>query len=239
VFYRSYPIRLRAGVAPERLEALRAVLEAAPDHIPGFLVSELVAAPEGSSHDLVWNNVFTDEAAFWLYAGHPYHANLVNDHLAPDAPASVKAASSTGTLSSDEGPVDPARFTDVSRAEQALEEAGISAPVVHLVEHIDVVPGRTAEYLDAVERIYLPLARRHDMRLLASWQSPPATGEEELVFVWAVPGWGAAFRSFVAINGEVETMQLWLDTVRPLRSGGRRRYLLPTSLPGEWTGQDE
>ena len=50
--------------------------------------SNAVAAPEGSGHDLVWNNVFADEDAFWLYAGHPYHANLVNDLLAPDAPAS-------------------------------------------------------------------------------------------------------------------------------------------------------
>lgn len=101
---------------------------------------------------------------------------------------------------------------------------------MHLHEHIDVVPGRSDDYLRAVEEIYLPAARRHGMRLLMASRSPDGTGEHELVFVWSVEGWGAAFRSFVGISNEVDVMQKWLATVRPLRTGGRRRYLLPTEL---------
>ena len=211
------------------------MLAAAPEHIPGFLESELVAAPPGSGNDLVWWNVFENEEAFWVYAGHPYHANLINDYLAPDAPDSVKASSSTGDTWSDEGPLDPADAQDLRRADAALERVGIAALVIHLHEQIVVKPGRTDEYLEAMRRIYLPAADRHGMRLLTSWQSPPATGEEELTFVWSLDGWGAAFRTFVAISQEVDVMEHWLTTVRPLRSGGRRRYLVPTGIPGEWS----
>lgn len=215
---------------------LRRVLEAAPEHIPGFLESELVVAPADSGHDLVWRNLFADEDAFWLYAGHPYHANVINDHLAPDAPGSVKASSSTGTTwSDDDSPDAPSGPIDLHRADAALEAAGIKSPVLHLHEQIVVVPGGTRAYIDAMRELYLPAAQRHGMRLLASWQSPPGTGEEEITFLWSLDGWGAAFRSFVAVSQEVDMMERWLETVRPLRSGGRRRYLIPTGLAGEWT----
>lgn len=230
MFHREYPIKLRDGIPPERIALLRKVLERAPDHIPGFLESVLVEAPEGSSHDLVWRNVFRDVGAFWLYAGHPYHANLINDHLAPDAPNSMKAAGSTGSIWTDDGPVDLAEMSDLFQADAALEAAGISASEVHLHEHIDVVPGRSDDYLRAVEEIYLPAASRHGMRLLMTWRSPDGTGEHQLVFVWSVAGWGAAFRNFAGISNEVDMMEQWLATVRPLRTGGRRRYLLPTEL---------
>lgn len=235
MFHRSYPIRLLPGVTRERVEVLRRVLEAAPVHIPGFLESELVVAPADSGHDLVWRNLFTDEDAFWLYAGHPYHANVINDLLAPDAPGSVKASSSTGTTWNDDEPPDaPSGPVDLHRADAALEAAGIRSPVLHLHEQIVVVPGGTRAYIGAMRDLYLPAAQRHGMRLLASWQSPPGTGEEELTFLWSLDGWGAAFRSFVAVSQEVDVMERWLETVRPLRSGGRRRYLIPTGLPDEW-----
>lgn len=230
MFHRTYPIRLRDGVTPEQVDGLRAVLEAAPQHIPGFLESELVAAPAGSGHDLVWRNVFESEDAFWLYAGHPYHANQINDYLAPDSPASVKSTGSTGTTWSDDGPSDRTQPPDLHRADAALEAAGISAPVVHLHEQVQVVPGRVADYLDAMREVFLPAAERHGMQLLMSWQSPPEAGESELTFVWSVPGWGAAFRSFVALTQEVDANGEWRDAVRPLRTGGRRRYLLPIGL---------
>lgn len=234
MFRRTYPIRLRPGVTSEQVEILRAALAAAPEHIPGFLESRLVAAPPGSDHDLVWHNVFENLDAFWLYAGHPYHANVINDYLAPDAPASVKDSSSTGTIWDDDGPVIPSEMSDLLRADAALERAGIRAPVLHLLEQVQVVPGRMAEYLDAVRDIYLPAALRHGMRLLTSWQSPPETGESELNLVWSVEDWGGAFRSFAAISSEVEVMARWVETVRPLRLGGRRRYLVPTTLAGDW-----
>ncbi|GAB7004773.1 hypothetical protein JCM18899A_22460 [Nocardioides sp. AN3] len=235
MFHRTYPIQLRAGVTRERIDGLRAVLAAAPEHIPGFLESELVGAPPGSGHDLVWRNVFENEDAFWLYAGHPYHANLINDYLAPDAPDSVKASSSAGTIWSDDGPIDPVRMADLRHADAALEAAGIDARAVHLLEQVEVLPGKMNEYLVAVRDIYLPAATRNGMHLMTSWQTPSGTGESELTFVWSVEGWGGAFRSFVAVSQEVDMMEQWLETVRPLRSGGRRRYLVPTGLPGEWS----
>ena len=237
MFHRTYPIRLRDGVGPEQVDGLRAVLEAAPVHIPGFVVSELVEAEADSGYDLVWRNTFADEDAFWLYAGHPYHANQINDLLAPDAPASVKSFGSTGTTWSDEGPSLAAEAPDLHRADAALESAGISVPEVHLHEQVQVVPGRLPEYLDAMTRIFLPAAERHGMRLVMAWQSPPEAGENELTFVWSLPGWGAAFRSFVALTQEVDADGEWRDLVRPLRTGGRRRYLLPIGLPDDGRGR--
>lgn len=243
MFKRAYPIQLRPGVGHERLVELHAVLDAAPQYIPGFLVSALCPAGAGTPYDLVWENTFEDEEAFWLYAGHPYHANVINEYLAPDSPGSVKAVSSTGITWDESKPFDSSEIlrrqerdqdagtsADLSRASRALERAGISAPSVFLMEQIELVPGKLEEYLCAMRDIYVPAAKRHGMRLLMSWQSPPDTGEEELTFLWVVPGWGEAFTSFVGISGEVDAMRHWLDTVRPLRRGGRRRYLVPTEL---------
>jgi hypothetical protein len=240
VFHRAYPIRLRPGVSPEQIAGLDGVLRAATEFIPGFLESELCAAPPGSGHDLVWRNAFADEDAFWVYAGHPYHANLINDYLAPDAPDAVKATSSVGITWTDGSPVGaasasaPAAPVDgAQRVDEALAEVGIATPVVHQLEQIELVAGATAAYLAAVREIYLPAVERHGMRLLMSWQSPPATGEEEVVLLWSMAGWGGVFRSLSALTREADAMERWLETVRPLRTGGRRRYLVPTDLTGD------
>jgi hypothetical protein len=73
------------------------------------------------------------------------------------------------------------------------------------------------------------------MDLLASWRSPPQTGEEELTFLWSVNGWGEAFRNYVEMISDTDLMSEWLAAVQPLRTGGRRRYLVPSGLPGHWS----
>ncbi|GAA1862829.1 hypothetical protein GCM10009836_48960 [Pseudonocardia ailaonensis] len=252
MFKRTYPIRLRKDVSPEEVAGLETVLAGAATHIPGFLESRLAVEQSASpgSPDLVWENVFEDEDAFWLYGGHPYHMNLINDCLSFESPNTVLGQRSQPTTWSDEENVtaeqlsearrrsEPGTSTDLSPGYRALERAGLEVPVVHLLEQIDVAPGKTGDYLDAVRTIFVPGAASHGMTLLASWKSPPQTGEEELYFLWSVNGWGEAFRNFVEMISDTDLMPRWLDAVRPLRTGGRRRYLVPSGLSGEWSTSD-
>ena len=99
-----------------------------------------------------------------------------------------------------------------------------------LVEHVEVLPGRTREYLDAIEEHYLPWATAHGIERVLCLRSPEGAGENEVVLVWKLAGWNAYvdFRAFFQFGNEPASTE-WVARVSALRTGGRRRLMAPTT----------
>jgi Stress responsive A/B Barrel Domain len=236
---RLYLISIRSDASPERVGELVRVLEEAPAFIPSMRWSRVSSEISRNPYDLVWDNSFEDEAGFQDYLLHPYHANVIDHYMYLESPAAIiteattclhwmDGSSSCGTFpNSAETPEMPQEVQEMTEidGEGAAARARDDGPIF-LLEHVDIVPGKSTEYLRAVRESYLPRVGRHGMELKWVLRSPDGSGEDALDLLWEIPGWADWARIRTAINSDKEWLLSWLAVIESLRTGGSRRFVL-------------
>lgn len=61
---------------------------------------------------------------------------------------------------------------------------------VYVRETIKMIPGKRAEYLQAVEREYLPMVKKHGVRLFGFWDTMDLQGDSlEAIAMWEFDNW--------------------------------------------------
>jgi hypothetical protein len=98
---------------------------------------------------------------------------------------------------------------------------------LYLVEHVEALPGKVEEYLQAMQEDYLPKLTGFGIRQVSCLRTPSASGEDEIMLIWELAGWQTFvdFRAFFQFENEPESTN-WLVRVNRLRSGGRRRLMV-------------
>jgi Stress responsive A/B Barrel Domain len=223
MYKRAYAIRLKPGTSEETVAELIRVLEEAPQHIPGMPLSMVRRALPPSRYDLIWDNAFKHLACYRNYLSHPYHCNVIDHFMYRESPAAVIADSLC------------LRWTEADEdlqegdAEMQSTVGGHDGPL-YLVEHIEVQPGRTGEYLAALEQDYLPMLSSFGISRVSCLRSPDGSGEDELVLTWKLADWQTFvnFRAFFQFENEPAATDL-VARLNALRRGGRRRLMVPVA----------
>jgi hypothetical protein len=98
-------------------------------------------------------------------------------------------------------------------------------------ETIDVVPGKLDEYVAALERLWLPVAQKRNLRLLGFWQTIGSTGRwPEAIAIWEIDDWThfAKLRESQYEDAHRDKgLAEWIAKAWQWRSGGFDRILLP------------
>lgn len=264
MFKRAYAVALRPGLDQHIVDEMVHVLQDAPRFIPGMAYSIVRPALGASPYDLIWDNAFVSRTYYENYLSHPYHCNVIDHYMYRESPAAAigdglclrwedqTAPSGAVAVVTD---LDPAPGVEVTPgavgAEAAPSAAGAEvAPgpaalpsvdpgqgPLYLVEHVDVQPGRTQEYLDALATEYRPMAARHGIEQVLCLRSPEQSGEEEIVLVWKLANWAAYvdFRAFFQFENEPASTE-WVARITALRISGRRRLMLAAGLDAICSG---
>jgi hypothetical protein len=246
MFRRLFVIPLRPDADPALVRELVQVLEAAPQYVPSMRWSTVAAERSPSPYHLVWDHAFEDEAGFREYIVNPYHCNIIDHYMYRESPVCVVGNDPICLRWDDDGHRGLDQWTGSSMPRDQDDPAvGSHVPVdtalaapdaaeqpIYLVEQFDLLPGKAEDYLKLVAREYQPVATKRGMRLVLSLRTPTGTGEESLLFVWAIAGWVSWSHVRSAFHYDEAGLTKWLETVRPLRAGGRRRLLIGTELAG-------
>lgn len=236
---RLYAIAIKQGTPAEVVEELVSVLDRAPEFIPSMRWSTVRREESPNVYELVWHNGFEDRAGYQEYLRHPYHGNVIDHYMYPESPESIITPQTMclrwgdgedDVVTSAPGPADAADA--LARSEHPPEDGPLGEPALRLWEHVELVAGKREAYLRAVREIYLPHVTPLGLSLRSILRSPDASGEDELELIWDIPGWAAWTKIRTAIYHDKEWLGLWLDTVEPLRVGGRRRLLIKDDLDG-------
>ena len=107
---------------------------------------------------------------------------------------------------------------------------GLNAPVVLLVDTVEVEPARLDEYLEVVRTLGVPVMAEAGASLVACGTTPPDMGERVAVLVV----WGLEdYEHWNDVRRRVVLDPRFYDYARaagPLRSGGTRRFFTPASF---------
>jgi hypothetical protein len=74
----------------------------------------------------------------------------------------------------------------------------VTGETIYLLEQIDIVAGKTDEYLNALREGYVGAVAKRGMQLCASLRTLPGSGEEGLVLLWSIRGGWGNWRRIVA-----------------------------------------
>jgi hypothetical protein len=240
MYKRAYAIQLKPGVTDDTVTELIRVLQEAPEHIPGMTASVVRKALPPSKFDLIWDNAFSHVDYYKNYLSHPYHCNVIDHFMYRESPAAVIGESLClrwSELDSDleAGAVADAALASASASASASADAGQALPTVgdhdgplYLVEQVEVLPGKIAEYLEVLDKDYLPLLSGFSIRQVSCLRTPAASGEEEIMIVWELADWKTFvdFRNFFQFENEPGSTEL-VARLSKLRTGGRRRLMIP------------
>jgi hypothetical protein len=233
MYKRAYAIQLKPGVADDTVTELIRVLQEAPEHIPGMTASVVRKALPPSKFDLIWDNAFSHVDYYKNYLSHPYHCNVIDHFMYRESPAAVIGESLCLRWSELDSDLEAgAAFggdagTDAASA-QVLPTVGDHDGPLYLVEQVEVLPGKITEYLEVLDKDYLPLLTGYGIRQVSCLRTPAASGEEELMIVWELADWKTFvdFRNFFQFENEPASTEL-VARLGKLRSGGRRRLMIP------------
>jgi hypothetical protein len=236
MYKRAYAIQLKPGVTDDTVAELIRVLQEAPEHIPGMTASVVRKALPPSKFDLIWDNAFSHVDYYKNYLSHPYHCNVIDHFMYRESPAAVIGESLClrwSELDSDleAGAVagaDAALASVSAGAGPALPTVGDHDGPLYLVEQVEVLPGKITEYLEVLDKDYIPLLSGYGIRQVSCLRTPAASGEEEIMIVWELADWKTFvdFRNFFQFENEPASTEL-VARLSKLRSGGRRRLMLP------------
>lgn len=238
---RVYAIRLKEDLPEREKENLITVLENSTDHIPGMNYSSVRPSQGPAPYDLLWVNAFEGQEAYGGYLVHPYHCNVIDHYMYRESPgAAIADIMALRWEDPDNVMVIPGNSSapasgraNETAVDDMLPDARTPAvpdqgPLV-IVEQVEVLPGRTDEYLAALEEHYKPMIEGKGLRQLMCLRTPPGTGEEEICILWEVASWQAFsdYRSFFQFQNEPHSTN-WVKLSSSLLKGGRRRIMLPT-----------
>jgi hypothetical protein len=239
VYKRAYAVALKPGLPEAVVADLVRVLEDAPQFIPGLASSVVRPALGPGPYDLIWDNAFVDTVSYDAYLSHPYHCNVIDHYMYRESAGAAIDASLCLRWSDEDSPSGAVAVVADLTAEETepmTEPAPVAEPAdgpLYLLEIVDVIPGRADEYLDAVRSDYLPMTRGRGLDLLLCLRSPNGGGENELAFLWRLAGWSTFvdFRAFFQFQNEPASTR-WVERISQLRTGGRRRLMVPAELDG-------
>lgn len=228
MYKRAYAIQIKPGIADDTVAELIRVLQEAPQHIPGMTLSAVRKALPPSKFDLIWDNAFSHVDYYKNYLSHPYHCNVIDHFMYRESPAAVIGESLC--LRWSELDSDLADGAVLSDASQVLPTVGDHDGPLYLVEQVEVLPGKITEYLEVLDKDYLPLLTGYGIRQVSRLRSPAASGEEEIMIVWELADWKTFvdFRNFFQFENEPASTEL-VARLSKLRSGGRRRLMIPAT----------
>jgi hypothetical protein len=240
MYKRAYAIQLKPGVTDDTVTELIRVLQEAPEHIPGMTASVVRKALPPSKFDLIWDNAFSHVDYYKNYLSHPYHCNVIDHFMYRESPAAVIGESlclrwseldsdleAGAAFGADAGAAFGAGAASAG-AGQALPTVGDHDGPLYLVEQVEVLPGKITEYLEVLEKDYIPLLSGFSIRRVSCLRTPAASGEEEIMIVWELADWKTFvdFRNFFQFENEPASTEL-VARLSKLRSGGRRRLMIP------------
>jgi hypothetical protein len=236
MYKRAYAIQIKPGTTDDTVTELIRVLQEAPQHIPGMTLSVVRKALPPSKFDLIWDNAFSHVDYYKNYLSHPYHCNVIDHFMYRESPAAVIGESLClrwSELDSDlEAGGSSAAGADAASADagQALPTVGDHDGPLYLVEQVEVLPGKITEYLEVLDKDYLPMLSGFGIRQVSRLRTPAASGEEEIMLVWELVDWKTFvdFRNFFQFENEPASTEL-VARLSKLRSGGRRRLMIPAA----------
>jgi Stress responsive A/B Barrel Domain len=228
VYKRAYAIQIKPGVGQDTVAELIRVLEEAPQHIPGMTLSTVRAALPPSKYDLIWDNAFRHVDYYTNYLSHPYHCNVIDHFMYRESPAAVIGESLCLRWTELDSDLEPRPPADPET--ERLPTVGDHDGPLYLVEQIEVLPGKVGEYLQALTEDYVPMLSGFGIRQLSCLRTPAASGEDEIMLVWELADWQTFvnFRAFFQFENEPASTDL-IARLSRLRSGGRRRLMLPAT----------
>jgi hypothetical protein len=113
-----------------------------------------------------------------------------------------------------------------SQPEAPLPPAGASHSLLHAL--VTVEPGKLQSYLAAVNRVYLPIARRHGRTPLGlyavRWRN------REAILLWGLDSWAALFERRAALEAD-PAFQSWRALAVGLRTDWQVETLTPVPAP--------
>ena len=229
MYKRAYAIQIKPGIADDTVAELIRVLQEAPQHIPGMTLSVVRKALPPSKFDLIWDNAFSHVDYYKNYLSHPYHCNVIDHFMYRESPAAVIGESLCLRWSELDSDLEAgAVLSDASQPEAAvLPTVGDHDGPLYLVEQVELLPGKITEYLEVLDKDYLPLLTGYGIRQVSRLRSPAASGEEEIMLVWELADWKTFvdFRNFFQFENEPASTEL-VARLSKLRSGGRRRLMI-------------
>jgi hypothetical protein len=239
MYKRAYAIQIKPGITDDTVAELIRVLQEAPQHIPGMTASVVRKALPPSKFDLIWDNAFSHVDYYKNYLSHPYHCNVIDHFMYRESPAAVIGESLCLRWSELDSDLEAgAVLSDASASAGAgAADAGQALPTVadhdgplYLVEQVEVLPGKITEYLEVLDKDYLPLLSGFGIRQVSCLRTPAASGEEEIMLVWELADWKTFvdFRNFFQFENEPASTEL-VARLSKLRSGGRRRLMIPAA----------
>ena len=225
MYRRAYAIQLKPDATEDTVAELIRVLEDSPKHIPGMTLSVVRKALPPSKYDLIWDNAFSHVDYYTNYLSHPYHCNVIDHFMYRESPAAVIGESLCLRWSELDSDLYAGAATETGA--DALPTVGDHDGPLYLVEQVEVLPGKTAEYLRVLEEDYLPLLSGFSIRQLSCLRTPAASGEEDIMIVWELADWQTFvnFRNFFQFENEPASTEL-VKRLSGLRRGGRRRLML-------------
>ena len=238
MYKRAYAIQLKPGVTDDTVAELIRVLQEAPEHIPGMTASVVRKALPPSKFDLIWDNAFSHVDYYKNYLSHPYHCNVIDHFMYRESPAAVIGESLCLRWSELDSDLEAGAASGASAgtgaasasadASQVLPTVGDHDGPLYLVEQVEVLPGKITEYLEVLDKDYIPLLSGYGIRQVSCLRTPAASGEEELMIVWELADWKTFvdFRNFFQFENEPASTEL-VARLNKLRSGGRRRLMVP------------
>jgi hypothetical protein len=230
MYKRAYAIQIKPGVTDDTVAELIRVLQEAPQHIPGMTLSVVRKALPPSKFDLVWDNAFSHVDYYKNYLSHPYHCNVIDHFMYRESPAAVIGESLCLRWSELDSDLEAGAAAGASTADasQALPTVGDHDGPLYLVEQVEVLPGKITEYLEVLDKDYIPMLTGFGIRQVSCLRTPAASGEEEIMLVWELADWKTFvdFRNFFQFENEPASTEL-VARLSKLRSGGRRRLMIP------------
>jgi len=247
MYKRAYAIQVKPGVGEDTVAELIRVLHDAPQHIPGMTRSVVRPALPPAKYDLIWDNAFRNVDFYTNYLSHPYHCNVIDHFMYRESPAAVIGESLCLRWSELDRDLEPGAAEDemtdpAASPDERLPTVGDHHGPLYLVEHVEVLPGKVQEYLQAMQEDYLPMLTGFGIRQVSCLRTPSASGEDEIMLMWELADWQTFvdFRAFFQFENEPESTN-WLARINRLRSGGRRRLMVPatttTARPATTTAQ--
>ncbi|MBM4405971.1 MAG: hypothetical protein FJ039_07305 [Chloroflexi bacterium] len=104
---------------------------------------------------------------------------------------------------------------------------------LYLHETVDVVGGKEQEYIDALEKNWLPVAKKRDLRLVGFWTTVGTTGRwPEAVALWEMDDWRHYARlretQYAVNKPKDQNLAGWAEQYAwQFRTGGYDRLLIP------------
>jgi Stress responsive A/B Barrel Domain len=230
MYKRAYAIQIKPGITDDTVAELIRVLQEAPQHIPGMTLSVVRKALPPSKFDLIWDNAFSHVDYYKNYLSHPYHCNVIDHFMYRESPAAVIGESLCLRWSELDSDLEAGASAGAgtASADASLPTVGDHDGPLFLVEQVEVLPGKLAEYLEVLDKDYIPMLGGFGIRQVSCLRTPAASGEEEIMIVWELADWKTFvdFRNFFQFENEPASTEL-VARLSKLRRGGRRRLMIP------------